>query len=128
MPSAIVYRPLDRDRQFMEPTLRPPAWIQDRDTLWFQLAIPDARIPGESKYIGLFASNPVPVEVNDNVGASLPEFCLVLPTGEVVDFVQYDDNIPLPAEVPQDEYACISALLAVQFEEPPPKRQRAGGP
>ena len=64
------------------------------------------------------------VIVRDTVTLALPEFCLVLPTGEVVDLQQYDDNIPLPAEVPQDESACINALLAIQFEEPRAKKQR----
>lgn len=36
----------------------------------------------------------------------------------------HDDNIPLPSEVPQDEYASINALLAVQLEEPVNKRAR----
>jgi hypothetical protein len=54
----------------------------------------------------------------------LPEFCLVLPTGEVIDFPQYDDNIALPAEVGQDETVGINAMLTVQFEEAPVKRSR----
>ena len=54
----------------------------------------------------------------------LPEFCVVLPTGEVIDFEQYGETIPLPAETPQDETATISAMLTIQFEDPPIKRSR----
>ena len=48
----------------------------------------------------------------------------MLPSGDVLDLLQYDENIPLPAEVPQDEWACINAMLTVQFEDPPVKRLR----
>lgn len=81
-------------------------------------------MPADTQFLGLSGINSVPVYVRDAVTAALPEFCLVLPTGEVIDMEQYDDNIPLPAEVQHDENASASALLMVQFEEPPPKRSR----
>jgi hypothetical protein len=121
--SVITYRLSDPDR-VQDAAVQPPAWTTARDTLWFLLTIPGARIPGDARYLSLSGSNAVQVVVTGNVGASLPEFCVVLPSGEVVDFQQYDDNIPVPAEGPQDAWACISALLTVQFEVPPVKRQR----
>ena len=113
-----------------------------RDVLWFQLTIPSARIPAESEFIGLVSSNTVAVDVNDTIGSALPEFCFVLatppprpvpvggvtpPTGDVLDFLQYDENIQLPDVVPQDEWASVSAMLTVQFEGPPTKRMRPSG-
>ena len=104
--------------------LQPPSWTSGRDTLWFQLTILSARIPGESQYIGLSASNTVQVLVTDRVGSALPEFCLVLPTGDGLDIAQYDDTILVPDEVQQDEWASVSAMLTIQFEEPATKRLR----
>ena len=121
--STIVNRLLDPDRALPQ-YLQPPSWTTGRDTIWFQLTIPSARIPGESQYIGLSASNVVPVVVTDSVGSALPEFCLVLPSGELLDIAQYDDNIPLPDEVQQDDWSSVSAMLTVQFDEPPSKRSR----
>ena len=63
------------------------------------------------------------VLVTDTIGSALPEFCIVLPSGEVVDFIQYDGNI-LADEVCQDEWASINAMLTVQFEEPPPQKKQ----
>ena len=117
----IVNRLLDPDRALPQ-YLQPPSWTTGRDTIWFQLTNPSARIPGESQYIGLSASNVVPVVVTDSVGSALPEFCLVLPSGELLDIAQYDDNIPLPDEVQQDDWSSVSAMLTVQFDEPSSKR------
>ena len=119
--STIVNRLIDPDR-VISTYLQPPSWTSGRDTLWFQLTIPSSRIPGESRYIGLVSSNVVQVYVTDSVGSALPEFCLVLPSGEILDIAQYDDNIRLPDEVPQDDWASVNAMLTVQFEEPAPKR------
>ena len=105
-------------------SLRPPAWITGRDTLCFLLSIPGARVPCEARYIALGGSNTIPVWVNDTIGSALPEFCVVLPSGEVLDLQQYDDNIPVPTEAPQDNWACVSAMFVVQFEEPAVKRLR----
>ena len=125
--STIVNRLLDPDRS-LDTHLQPPSWTSGRDTIWFQLTIPTARIPGETQYIGLSASNAVPVLVTDSIGSALPEFCLVLPSGEVLDIAQYDDNIRLPDEVPQDEWASVNAMLTIQFDEPvTAKRLRVSG-
>ena len=70
------------------------------------------------------ASNTVQVVVTDSVGSALPEFCLVLPTGDVLDIAQYDDTILVPDEVQQDEWASVSAMSTIQFEEPATKRLR----
>lgn len=135
--SVVIHRLFDPDRP-LDPHMRPPAWVEQRDALRFQLTIPSAKIPGESRFIGqgslrasggnpvvgCASSNTVTVEVVDAVGAGLPEFCLVLPSGEVLDFVQYGDAIVLPREVIHDEYAGISVLLTVQFDEAPVKRFR----
>ena len=100
----------------------------DRDTMVFQLTLPSARIPGEARFIGLASSNTVQVSVIDTVGSALPEFCVVTPSGEILDLAQYDDNIPLPDEVPHDECSAINAMLTIQFEEPPVlKRQKITG-
>ena len=123
--SVIVHRLSDPGRK-PDARLQPPAWTTGRDVLWFLLTLSGARVPGEAQYLSLSSSNTVQVWVTDTIGSALPEFCLVLPTGEVVDFEQYDDNIPLPREVPQDGWACINAMFTIQFEEPPPKRQRTG--
>lgn len=121
--AAIVTRLVDPDR-VMDGALQPPAWVTHRDTLWFHLTVPSSRIAGESRYVSLFASNNVPVFTTDSIRSALPEFCFVLPSGEVMDFQQYDDNVALPIEAPQDEWAAVNALFVVQFEEPPTKRQR----
>ena len=111
--------------KMVDPIVQPPAWTLDRDTMIFQLTIPSARIPGESRFIGLASSNTVQVSVIDTVGSALPEFCLTLPSGEVLDLVQYDPIVSLPDEVPHDECAAIIAMLTIQFEEPAAvKRQR----
>ena len=120
----VTHRLKDPDQWMQDVRLRPPDWITQRDTLWFLLTVPGGRIPGESRYVALGSSNSVPVNVSDTIGSALPEICLVLPSGEVLDFVQYDGNIVLPAVVPQDEWASISALLTVVFDEPPIKRIR----
>lgn len=105
-----------------------PSWIHDRDTIRFMCTIPSGKIPGESRFLALFATSPVAVDVRDAAGSALPEFCVVLPNGRVVDFAQYDDNIPLPAEVLADDNACINALLTLHFEEAAaPKRMRTTG-
>lgn len=36
----------------------------------------------------------------------------------VVDFLMYDENVPLPKEVGHDEWAGIYATVRVQFVEP----------
>jgi hypothetical protein len=118
--STIVNRMVDADR-VLSTYLQPPSWTSGRDTIWFQLTIPSARIPGDSQYIGLSASNMVPVVVTDSVGSALPEFCLVLPSGEVLDIAQYGDNIHTPDEVQQDEWASVNVMLTIQFDEPAPK-------
>ena len=121
--STIVNRLIDVER-VLEAFLQPPAWILGRDTIWFQLTIPSARIPADTQYIGLASSNVVQVTVTDTIGSALPEFCLVIPSGEMLDFIQYNANIPLPDEVAQDDWSGISAMLTVQFDEPQVKRQR----
>ena len=122
--STITQRLQDPDRWLTDTRLQPPEWTSHRDTLWFLLAVPSSRIPGKSEYISLGGSNSVPVLVSDTVGSALPEFCLVLPTGEVLEFAQYGDNIPLPSVVPQDEWAAINAVFTVQFDEHGAKRAR----
>lgn len=47
--------------------------------------------------------------------AALPELCFVLPSGDVLDFVEYGDNIPLPEECPSDEWAGIYATVRIQM-------------
>lgn len=123
--SVIVPRLSDPGRN-LETHLQPPSWTGSRDVLWFLLTLPGARIPCGSLYLSISGSNTVQVWVNDTTGSALPEFCIVLPSGEIVDFQQYDDNIPLPAEVPQDGSAGVSAMFTIHFDEPPPKRRRAG--
>ena len=139
--TSIINRLIDPDRTTSQ-TLQPPSWTMGRDVLWFQLTIPSARVPSESEYVGLSGSNTVSVDVNDTIGSALPEFCFVLatppprrcgggvsrPTGDIVDFLQYDENIQLPDMVPQDEWASMSAMLTVQFDGPPAKRLRPSGP
>ena len=115
--STIINRLVEPDR-VLEASLQPPQWTIGRDTIWFQLTVPSARIPGEAHYIGLASSNAVQVNVTDTIGSALPEFCLVLPSGEILDFIQYDGNIVLPNEVPHDDWSGINAMLTVQFEEP----------
>lgn len=150
--SAIVYRPQDPDRVYADSALRPPSWTRDTDTLWFQLTVPSARIPGESRHVGLSACNAVPTgrvprarrgdatPVGADAGQRrrfpprvLPGAAVRphrdrqdrgAPRGEVVDFVQYDGNIPLPTEAPQDEWASMSVVLTVQFDGSEAKRIR----
>jgi hypothetical protein len=77
--------------------------------------------------------------VLDTLGSALPELCLTLPSGEVVDFLMYgrgaagrpppppcsDNNIPLPREVPHDEWAGIYATVRIHFvDERQAKRQQ----
>ena len=76
----------------------PPGWIHQRDTLRFLLVVGSARIPGESCFITLQSETRALVELTDNPTSALPEVCLVLPSGEVVDYPMYGDIIPLPAE------------------------------
>jgi hypothetical protein len=125
--AAVVTRLVDPDR-VLEASLQPPPWTTQRDTLWFHLPVPSARLPGEARYVGLSASNTVQVWTTDTIPSALPEFCFTLPSGEVLDFEQYDGNLVLPAEAPQDEWAAVSALFVVQYEDPPTaKRQRLAG-
>ena len=42
------------------------------------------------------------------------EVCFVLPDGNVLNFVEYDDNIPLPVERPSDEWAGMHATVRFQ--------------
>ena len=66
------------------------------------------------------------------LAASLPEFCLLMPSEHVLDLVQYDDNVPLPMEVHPDEGAGITATLLVDVSDVAPaygsgaKRPRHG--
>ena len=97
--------------------LAPPAWITARDTLRFLLTVGSGRVPGGSQFLSLYADNPVVADVLDVPGSALPEFCLVLPTGEVLDFLMYDESIRFPNEVPHDEGAGIYATLRIQFTD-----------
>ena len=75
--------------------------------------------------IGLPSSGSAQVMVTGNVLSALPECCMVLPNGEVLDYVAYDDDDRrLPAEVGDDETTGIHIVMTVQFEEPAFKRVR----
>lgn len=113
--STIVHRLVDTTDKLGDDVVLPPDWINGRDTLRFMLAMGSSRIPGESQFICLSTESSMLVDVLDTPGSALPELCFVLPTGEVLDFVMYDDNIPLPNEVAHDEWAGIFATVRVQF-------------
>ena len=99
----------------------------------FLLGVGASKIPGECEFISLFP-NPVvivicphtdtgvKVEVLDTPASSLPEVCLTLPTGEMVDFLgqvghlslpapMYGETIELPREIAQDEAASVYATI-----------------
>ena len=97
----------------------PPPWVDDRRTLRFVLNLGSARIPGESQFITLSSDTAVQALVTDALGSALPEVCLVLPTGEVLDFVMYDPATPLPMEVAHDEYADVRVTVRVQHTATP---------
>lgn len=63
--------------------IQPPSWIDDRDTLPFLISIPSTKIPGDSMFIGGASSNTLQVEIVTNIGATLPECCLVLPNQDM---------------------------------------------
>ena len=121
--AAVVHQILDPNR-LIAPELRPPNWISHRDTMRFFLATPNAHVPCGCPFINLPSSGSVQVQIMGNVVTSLPEFCFVLPSGDMVDIVMYEDNCALPVEGGHDETAGINVLLTVQFEEPALKRVR----
>lgn len=87
----------------------------NRDTLRFFLTLGSARIPGESQFISLYTDTSVLVDVTDNPCAALPELCFTLPSGEILDFLMFDEiNSPIPAEVAHDEWAGIYATVRLQ--------------
>lgn len=105
--------------------VQPPDWIDHRDTLRFLLALGSARIPGECQFISLLTDSSVLVDVLDTPGSALPELCFVLPSGEVLDFYMYDNNVPLPLEVGHDEWAGIYATVRLNFlDDRPEKRSK----
>jgi hypothetical protein len=93
----------------------PPAWTRDRTAIAFQLTVAGARIPGECQFISLSGTVPVRALARGSVTAALPEFCLLLPSGEVLDFVQYRGDAPLPPEAYPDETAGITVTLVVEM-------------
>lgn len=115
----ISHRLIDLIRdQVRDPRLRPPAWIDDRDTMQFHVAVTSGRIPCSASFIGLCGSNTIHVDVTHDIGTLLPEVCCVLPNGEVLDFVMYDEeSIPLPMDVMHDDFASITTMFTVQFDE-----------
>ena len=110
----------------IERTLQPPPWIDSRDTMQFHVAITGGKTPCNSAFIGLSSSNTIQVEVIGSVGGFLPELCFVLPNGEVLDFLMYDEGeSSLPFDVVHDDYASMTSMFTVQFESPPDvKRMR----
>jgi hypothetical protein len=104
---------------------RPPGWVLHRDTMMFTLMVPNARIPGACPFMGLPSNVSARVMVTGNVFAAFPECCVVLPNGEMLDLVAYDDSdTHLPMEVANDEMTGINVMMSVQFEEPAFKRAR----
>ena len=109
----------------IEEKRRPPVWVLQRDTVMFTLMITNARVPGDHSFVGLPSSGSAQVLVTGSVLSAFPECCMVLPTGEVLDFVEYDDDtLLLPVEVGYDDSTSINVILNVQFEEPAFKRVR----
>jgi hypothetical protein len=44
----------------------------------------------------------------------------MLPNGEVLDFLMYnEEESPLPVDVVHDDYASMTAMFTVQFDEAP---------
>lgn len=115
----ISHRLIDavRDR-IRDPRLRPPSWIDDRDTMQFHVAITGGKIPCNASFMGLSGSNTIHVDVTHDIGTLLPEVCCVLPNGEVLDFMMYDEeSVPLPLDVIHDDFASVTAMFTVQFDE-----------
>jgi hypothetical protein len=127
----VVVAPRVIDSDGASPVRSAPAWTGDRAVFHFQLPVSSARISGEARFISLAGNQTIRAVAVDVVTASLPEFCLLLPSGQVLDLAQYDDNAPLPAEVPPDETAGVTASLLVEIGEAADgsrsKRARADG-
>jgi hypothetical protein len=103
----------------------PPGWVNRADTLRFVCAVPSARMCGEAAYSNLSGGAPVSVQVVDTSLVAALEVCVVLPSWEVLDVVEYDDPDGLvPLEAPGDDHAGVSVLLSLQFDEAPAKRAR----
>ena len=121
--SALVVQTLDPDRLIVE-RLRPPSWIHNRNTMRFMLSVPNARIPCDCPFVNLPSSGSVRVHILGSIFTSLPEICMVLPNGEMLDLVMYEDNCLFPVEVDHDENSGINILLMVDYEERMTKRVR----
>ena len=93
----------------------PPSWINSGTTVRFLLGLGSARVPGECQFITLSTDASVIVEIEDVIGSALPELCFLLPSGNLLDFAEYDDNIPLPDECPSDEWAGVHATVRIQL-------------
>lgn len=122
--SSIVNRVADLDRS-LPGAHYPPDWIDQSDTMRFLLVLGSARIPGESQFITLSTDSSVLVDTLDTPGSSVPEICLTLPSGEILDFQMYDGAADLPNEVPHDEWAGIYATVRVVFLKDDAKQARA---
>ena len=96
----------------------PPPWVLDRDTLCFLVSIPAARNYGDNcPVMSCTGSAAVAVEVTEAAPAdALPEFCIVLPSGEVLDLEEYGDGGALPREVANDENAAVQCQFTLRFE------------
>lgn len=115
----IAHRLVDEVRTSLrDPRLQPPAWIDERDTMQFHVAVTGGKIPCNASFIGLCGSNTIHVDVTHDIGTLLPEVCCVLPNGEVLDFMMYEEEtIPLPVDVVHDDFASVTAMFTVQFDE-----------
>ena len=71
----------------------PPSWVQRGSTIRFLLALASARIPGESQFLTLSTDAAVVVELEDAAVSAVPELCFVLPSGDVLDLVEYVPGI-----------------------------------
>ena len=148
----ITHRVMDTAKGNPDDFIEPPAWVNNRDTLRFLLALGSSRIPGESQFICLTTDTQAIVDVTDTVGSSLPPGgCLrrsgvprggscaspcragrswtspsgMPPRGHPPERVMYDEAGLLPVEVPHDEWAGIYATVRISFlDEPPTKKQR----
>lgn len=96
-------------------TMSTPTWVNRTTTIRFLLALGSARIPGECQFLTLSTDAQVVVELDDAIGSALPELCFVLPSGDMVDFIEYNDNIPLPEERPSDDWAGMHATVRIQL-------------
>lgn len=68
----ISHRVVDATKTTSGDLVDPPAWVNNRDTLRFLLAVGSSKIPGEAQFMCLTTDTQAIVDVTDTVGSALP--------------------------------------------------------